>query len=109
MKHLKLTAVYFLLILGWIFTSYAQKIKGRVAEMIAAGDVIRNSFTDTARINLYQGNGRFGSSYGALGLHNNPNHVKHTNKFGKIQHTHISHWVRAKFNADYLIPTVKIY
>ncbi|SMC44719.1 hypothetical protein [Pedobacter africanus] len=109
MKYLKLTAVYFLLAPVWMLSSYAQKFNGRIAEMIAAGNVIRTSFTDTARVNLYQGNGRFGSSYGALGLHNNPNHVKHTNKFGQTQHMHIGHWVRAKFNADYLIPTVRIY
>ncbi|ACU03185.1 hypothetical protein [Pedobacter heparinus] len=109
MKYLKLIPVCFLMVSGWIFTGHAQNVKRRISEMIGAGDVIRTSFTDTAQINLYQGNGRSGSSYGALGLHNNPACQKNTNRFGKTQYMHISHWVRAKFNADYLIPVLKIY
>ncbi|RZM24450.1 MAG: hypothetical protein EOO88_22780, partial [Pedobacter sp.] len=109
MKYMRFFYCFLFLILGYSTATEAQFAAERIEKIIGAGDIRRTSFTDTARINLYQGNGRFGSSYGSLGLHNNPYNHKNTNAYGQTQYMHVEHWVRAKFNADYLIPPMKIY
>jgi hypothetical protein len=109
MKKLKPILISFGLIAGLIHNSHAQNSINQTDKIIGAGDIVRVSFTDTAKINLYQANGRFGSSYGSLGLHNNPNNKNNINRYGNTEYLHINHWVRAKFNADYLIPLIKVY
>lgn len=79
-----------------------------VQKIISSTNIIRNSYPDTAVINLYQGNGKFGCSYGSLGLHNKP-HQLEASKYGKTQYMHFGHKIRAKFGADYLIPLARIY
>ena len=107
-KHL--TSIFYSLFLIAVWTSVCHA-QGRFQtdKIIATGDVLRTGYSDTAKINLYQGNGRFGSSYGSLGLHNNPDYKKNTNRYGQTQYMHIDHWTRAKYNADYLLPLLKIY
>ena len=109
MRYLKWTAISLLLVSGLTIASHAQSFNKKISEVIEAGDVVRTNFAGTAKINLYQGNGRFGSSYGSLGLHNNPVNGRNSNQYGLTQYMHINHWVRARFNADYLIPTVQMY
>jgi hypothetical protein len=77
-----------------------------IANMISRGDIHRKSPPVAAHpwVVLYQGNGRFGSCFGPWGLH-----VPREKKLGYRVHgstsfTHIKNYVRAKFNADYLIP-----
>ncbi|NID09204.1 hypothetical protein [Fibrivirga algicola] len=105
--------LFFVLIISLLPTTnttcVGQTATSQVKKAISAGDIIRTAYSDTANINLYQGNGRFGSSYGSLGLHNNPHNQTTTNRYGKTQYMHIDHWVRGKFNADYLVPLLKIY
>lgn len=73
---------------------------------VSSADIHRNICRNTKTIPLYQGNGRFGCSYGALGLHDRPEAV---NKYGKTQFMHVRYHARTKFNADYLLPLAKIY
>ena len=109
MVNLKHIVILLLLILGFAFSSQGQNSAGLIEKAISAGDIVRTSYSDTAKINLYQGNGRFGSSFGSLGLHNNPNNQKNNNRYGNTEYMHINHWVRAKFNNDYLLPLLKVY
>jgi len=106
MKILKHISIFAWLAFGIIFTCHSQN--NNIKRSIDAGDIVRTSFIDTSQLNLYQGNGRFGGSYGLLGLHNNPD-KKNGNHFGHTEYLHISHWIRGKFNADYLLPLAKIY
>jgi hypothetical protein len=69
----------------------------------------RKSLSDTATINLYQGNGVFGSSYGPLGLHIDPSKNASFTKYGKTEYFNMHHYVRAKYGADYLIPLAHFY
>lgn len=57
-------------------------------------------------IPLYQGNGHWGCADGAFGLHIHP---EEGDAFGKTEYIHLGHHVRAKFNADYLLPLAKIF
>ena len=109
MKNLQHITISLLLIIGMVFSSKGQNIASQVDKAISAGDIVRTGYSDTAKINLYQGNGRFGSCFGSLGLHNNPYNKKNNNRYGNTEFIHINHWVRAKFNADYLIPLIKVY
>jgi len=77
-------------------------------QSITRGDIYRTTHADTAVLNLYQGNGRFGCSYGPMGLHINPA-KKELNKYGNTQYMHIQHFARAKFGADYLLPLAHIF
>ncbi|MFY0654017.1 MAG: hypothetical protein JXQ96_18390 [Cyclobacteriaceae bacterium] len=81
--------------------------------LVEKGDILRNEYSNSPTINLYQGNGRFGSCFGRLGLHNKPEKVhgekQGNNRFGRTQFMHMNHKVRGKFGADYLIPMGKIY
>ncbi len=81
-----------------------QPTKKLIEQSIRSADVIRTSFPDTAVINLYQGNGVFGSSYEPLGLHINPSDKGGLNKYGKTEYLHINYFTRGKHAADYLIP-----
>ena len=58
---------------------------------------------------LYQGNGRFGSCFGPWGLHEGPEKPSDYIINGSTAFTHIKHYIRGKFNADYLIPVGTIY
>lgn len=80
-----------------------------IEQSIRSTDVERNTFPDTATINLYQGNGVFGSSYGSLGLHLNPSKNFEFSKYGKTEYLNMNHFVRAKFGADYLLPLARIF
>ncbi|MGQ8335136.1 hypothetical protein ACUNWD_01190 [Sunxiuqinia sp. A32] len=80
-----------------------------IKQAIRTTDVERNSMPDTAVINLYQGNGVFGSSYGPLGLHLNPAKGADFYKYGKTEYLCLNHLIRAKYGADYLIPLAQIF
>ncbi|HZL09757.1 MAG TPA: hypothetical protein VFC65_07150 [Prolixibacteraceae bacterium] len=80
-----------------------------IEQSIRSTDVERTSFPDTAVINLYQGNGVFGSSYGSLGLHLNPSKKSEFLKYGKTEYLNMNHFIRAKYGADYLIPLAGIF
>lgn len=43
-----------------------------IGQVITRGDIYRITRPDTAVLNLYQGNGRFGCWYGPMDLHINP-------------------------------------
>jgi len=77
-----------------------------IQKIVCSVDVFREVCKNAETIPLYQGNGRWGCSYGALGLHDHPDAI---NKYGKTQWLHLQHHVRAKFNIDYLLPLAKIY
>ncbi|MDP4274950.1 MAG: hypothetical protein Q8907_11790 [Bacteroidota bacterium] len=100
-----------LLILSYI-PCYAQNSiisDSKIQDIIKSTHILRTSYQDTAVINLYQGNGKFGCSYGPLGLHVNPSKTAALCKYGKTQYMHLEHSIRAKFGADYLIPLFRIY
>ncbi len=80
-----------------------------IRNAINSANIIRTSYPDTAVINLYQGNGRFGCSYGPLGLHINPSKVRMLCKYGNTEYMYMEHRIRAKFGADYLVPLSRIY
>jgi hypothetical protein len=74
-----------------------------IQKAINSDDIDRTSRPDTAVLNLYQGNGRFGCSYGPMGLHIN------SEKTQLNQYMHIQHFARAKFGSDYLLLLSHIY
>lgn len=80
-----------------------------VQEAINRADIWRTAYVDTSILNLYQGNGRFGCSYGSMGLHIRPEDSDKMNKYGKTQYMHIKHYIRAKFGSDYLLPLMRVY
>ena len=77
-----------------------------IQKTVGSAGIFRENFGNGEIIPLYQGNGRWGCSCWALGLHNHPDV---TNKYGKTQWMHTQHYIRAKFNTDYLLPLAKIY
>ncbi|TDW48153.1 hypothetical protein EV144_104440 [Flavobacterium sp. 270] len=83
--------------------------KQAIEKAIRSTDVERKVFSDSAVINLYQGNGVFGTSYGALGLQIDPAKNAKLTKYGKTEYLNMNHFVRAKFGADYVIPLAKFY
>lgn len=83
--------------------------KKDIEKAIRSTELERKTYADTAVINLYQGNGVFGSSYGALGLHINPAKNAALSKYGKTEYYNMNYFVRGKFAADYLIPLAKFY
>lgn len=105
---LKKQFLFFSFISLFSITCYSQKSiisDSDIQKVINSSDVVRTAYPDTAVINLYQGNGKFGCSYGPLGLHVKPP----KNEYGNTQFMHLDHRIRAKFGADYLMPLAKIY
>jgi hypothetical protein len=81
-------------------------------EIISRGDILRNippSTEKSAWVPLYQGNGRFGSCYGPWGLHEPPGTGNRYTINGATRFTHMKHFGRGKFNADYLLPVAFMY
>ncbi len=64
---------------------------------------------DKPWIPLYQANGRFGGCAGPWGLHLRPGDKPAYPFRGVTVFTHLRHWVRAKHNADYLLPVGALY
>jgi hypothetical protein len=85
-----------------VFGQNSGMSKQDIEKAIRSTDVERKVFADTAVINLYQGNGVFGTSYGALGLQIDPTKNTKLTKYGKTEYLNMNHFVRAKFAADYL-------
>lgn len=105
MKGMKKFIFWITTILFCFSVSAQEKID--IHKAVSRGDIFRTSCPDSSVLNLYQGNGRFGCSYGPMGLHNNPG--SRLDKYGKTQYMHIQHFVRAKYGADYLLPLAYIY
>lgn len=80
-----------------------------IRKFIESGDIIRTEFADSSVINLYQGNGRFGCSFGKTGLHVHPGNLPGGHKYGKTQLMHIQHFTRAKYGSDYMLPLARLY
>ena len=76
-----------------------------VEDAVRRCDVDRTTYVATT-VNLYQGNGEMGCSYGPLGLHLN---TDYTNKYGETKLMNLSHRVRARYNHDYLVPLLQVY
>ena len=53
--------------------------------------------------------GRFGGCVGPWGLHLAAAPVRDYRLVGVTRFTHLKHFVRAKYNADYLLPLASIY
>ncbi|HMH22516.1 MAG TPA: hypothetical protein VK563_12105 [Puia sp.] len=79
--------------------------------IISRGDIHRAQPPDPASawVLLYQGNGRFGSCFGPWGLHSTPDVKSPYTLHGATRFTHIKHFVRGRFNADYLLPIGTMY
>ena len=86
----------------------AEDIDFSIQSAIHSADILRTVSPDTATIPLYQGNGRFGSLYGPLGLHSDQGKPEYS-KYGVPQFFHLNHFVRAKFGMDYLLPLVCLF
>lgn len=99
----------FLFVICTCFAQNSSISKSTIEKAIRSADVERKTYADTAVINLYQGNGVFGSSFGALGLHINPEKSATLKKYGKTEYYNMNHFVRAKFAADYLVPLAQFY
>lgn len=79
--------------------------------LIARGDIRRDHAPRAGEtwLPLYQANGRLGSCYGPWGLQATPKSARSYELEGGSYFTHLKHWVRAKYNADYLLPVASIY
>ncbi len=91
---------------AWLFAH--DETEFSIPQAISSADIIRTTWPDTAVISLYQGNGRFGSMYGPLGLQLDPGKPEWL-KYGLPQYLHIKHFCRAKFGVDYLLPLACIF
>jgi hypothetical protein len=82
-----------------------------VQHILARGDIhrVKPPDPDRAWVVLYQANGRFGSCFGPWGLHSNPGEKLSYTVHGSTRFTHIKHYIRGKFNADYLLPVGNMY
>lgn len=80
-------------------------------KIVERGDIKRGKAPrpDETWLPLYQANGRFGSSYGPWGLHQNPGSKPAATIPGAMHFLHIQHYLRGSFNADYLLPIGKIF
>ena len=89
----------------------SQHIPLTIDKIIARGDIWRKSPPVAASpwVVLYQGNGRFGSCFGPWGLHAAPDKKTEYIIHGSTRFTHMKHYTRGKFNADYLLPAGNIY
>jgi len=97
---------FFVLLSVYLIVSCtASKNESDIQAIIKASDILRSEY-QAEGLGLYQGNGRFGCSYGALGLHNSP---VQSDEYGKTEYMHLQHWFRGKYNADYMLPLAKIY
>lgn len=102
--------LYFLIIAMFLYGGLQVKGIGfDVKKVIQSGDINRSVFHDSTAVHLYQGNGRFGCSYGAFGLHVNPENLVRDSKYGRTQYMCLDHFVRAKYGSDYLLPLARIY
>jgi hypothetical protein len=83
----------------------------QIERVTARGDIhrVRAPQSGDTWLSLYQGNGRFGSCFGPWGLHPTPGAKPDYVLRGGSTFTHLKHWVRAKYNADYLLPVASIY
>ncbi len=106
---IKALVFIFFLISASFLCKAAEKFNFEIRKVISSADICRALFTEEASINLYQGNGLFGCSYGVLGLHNRPDKELTQGKFGHTQFMHLEHRGRGKFGADYLLPLAKIF
>ncbi len=82
-----------------------------VAAILARGDVTRSKPPEAEEVwlPLYLGNGRLGSCFGPWGLHVQSGRPTAYRIRGATHFTHLKHWVRAKYNADYVLPTAAMY
>ena len=85
--------------------AFSDEYAFSVEESVRRCDVNRTTYVATT-VNLYQGNGEMGCSYGPLGLHLN---TDYTNKYGETKLLNLSHRVRARYNHDYLVPLLQVY
>jgi len=83
----------------------SSKNESDIEKIIRSSDIQRDVYQSVG-LNLYQGNGRFGCSYNALGLHDRPNL---SDEYGNTEYMHIDHWFRGKVTVDYLVPMAKIF
>lgn len=88
-------------------TMVVPDIKG----VLERGDIQRKKppLEKETWIPLYQANGRFGSCFGPWGLHASPGKSVSYSVPGAMQFTHMQHFTRGKYNADYLLPIANIY
>jgi hypothetical protein len=82
-----------------------------LGRIISRGDIDRAAPPGKGKdwIPLYQANGTMGCCFGPWGLHINPSVKEDFKLIGVTKFMHIDHRVRAKFNADYLLPLAAIY
>jgi hypothetical protein len=82
-----------------------------IAKLIARGDVQRTRAPTNGAIwvPMYQGNGRFGACFGPYGFQPLAKSQNYTIPSPPTGLTHLKHWVRARFNADYLLPIGAIH
>lgn len=106
---MKITILFFNLTLVTLFCKALPFEEFDVPKVISSAGIVRTSYSNEATINLYQGNGLFGCTYGLLGLHAAPDKVKTPGKFGPTYFMHLEHRGRGNFGADYLLPLAKIY
>lgn len=78
-----------------------------IEKEVRSADVVRNEYPGQPVVYLYQGNGRFGSSFGPLGLHLRSG--QKNSRYGKTQYLHLRHVGRGKFGSDYLMPMAEVY
>lgn len=87
----------------------AGNVDFSVRKVIESADVYRHVYTNKATLHLYQGNGRFGSAFALLGLHVAPAQIASDYVYGKTEFMHIERFGHGKYNADYLLPVLRIY
>lgn len=87
-------------------------------KLIRRGNIHITDFEKRSVTGCYLGNGRFGSSFAALGLHDDPARQQAQPKAARSQLMHIEHWGRFVFRseatkamtcADYLLPLMRLY
>ena len=83
----------------------------KIDNIISRGNIQRKSPPVSTSLwpVLYQGNGRFGSCFGPWGLHSAPDKKPDYILQGVTRFTHMKHFIRGKFNADYLLHLGTIY
>ena len=82
-----------------------------IGNIVSRGDIQRKYIPGAASgpwVSLYQGNGRFGSCFGPWGLHDTSGQKRDYDIQGSKAFSHIQHYIRGKFNADYLLPVATI-
>ena len=86
-------------------------VSADIKKIIGRGDIFRKAppVAGNPWIALYQGNGRLGSCVGPYGLHVAPSKKTEYALHGATRFTHMKHYVRGRFNADYLLPAGFLY